>query len=106
VAFGAARCPHLDAERQRYRGNTSRRPDDTIDPLEADGAGAALAATRWIHDRFDELRREVAAGSRHAELIDMHHQIAGNLLFLRFEFTTGDAAGHNMTTRQPTSSSP
>ena len=36
--------------------------------------------------------------SRFAKLIDMHAQIVGSLLYLRFEFTTGDAAGHNMVT--------
>jgi hydroxymethylglutaryl-CoA reductase (NADPH) len=29
----------------------------------------------------------------------MHSQIAGNLLFLRLEYTTGDASGHNMVTQ-------
>jgi hydroxymethylglutaryl-CoA reductase (NADPH) len=44
---------------------------------------------------FEEV---VATTSRFAKLIDMHSQIAGNLLFIRFEFTTGDASGHNMVT--------
>lgn len=40
----------------------------------------------------------VASKSRFAELIDLHFQYAGNLLFVRFDFTTGDASGHNMVT--------
>ena len=36
--------------------------------------------------------------SRFAELIGFRHEITANLLFLRFEFTTGDASGHNMAT--------
>ncbi|WP_024803529.1 hydroxymethylglutaryl-CoA reductase [Nocardia sp. BMG51109] len=67
--------------------------------LEADDAATALAAVGRLRDRFDELRDVVTAGSRHAHLIDMHHRITGNLLYLRFECTTGDAAGHNMTTQ-------
>ncbi|MGW6333078.1 hydroxymethylglutaryl-CoA reductase [Nocardia rhamnosiphila] len=67
--------------------------------LEADNADAAYRVARLLHGRFEELRKVVTTTSRYAELIDMHHQIAGNLLFLRFEFTTGDAAGHNMTTQ-------
>ncbi|MCF7848238.1 MAG: hypothetical protein K9M45_05250 [Kiritimatiellales bacterium] len=43
----------------------------------------------------------VESTSRFARLIDLHSQIAGNLLFLHFEFTTGDAADHNMVTRCP-----
>ncbi|GAB2713234.1 hydroxymethylglutaryl-CoA reductase [Nocardia thraciensis] len=67
--------------------------------LEADNAATAHTAVDRLLDDFDALRDIVATGSRYARLIDMHHQIAGNLLFLRFEFTTGDAAGHNMTTQ-------
>lgn len=66
--------------------------------LEAKDAGTALAAIRQLAGELPELRRVVSGCSRYAELIEMHHQIVGNLLFLRFEFTTGDAAGHNMVT--------
>jgi hydroxymethylglutaryl-CoA reductase (NADPH) len=40
----------------------------------------------------------VAGTSRFARLLDLHTQIAGNLLFVRFELSTGDASGHNMVT--------
>jgi hydroxymethylglutaryl-CoA reductase (NADPH) len=36
--------------------------------------------------------------SRFARFLDMHTQVVGNLIFLRFEFNTADAAGHNMST--------
>ncbi|WP_330179041.1 hydroxymethylglutaryl-CoA reductase [Nocardia sp. NBC_01503] len=66
--------------------------------LEADDARTAYTAVRLLEHDFGQLREVVSNGSRYAELIGLHHQIAGNLLFLRFEFTTGDAAGHNMAT--------
>ncbi|MCW4459290.1 hydroxymethylglutaryl-CoA reductase [Microbacterium sp. MPKO10] len=66
--------------------------------FEADDAGSALAAARRIEADLPALQAVVSATSRFATLIDINHQIVGNLLFLRFEFTTGDAAGHNMVT--------
>ncbi|WET80803.1 hypothetical protein P3102_06080 [Amycolatopsis sp. QT-25] len=66
--------------------------------LEADDAETAVAAVRQLNDDLPELRRLVSERSRFAELVTMNHQIAGNLLFLRLEFTTGDASGHNMAT--------
>ncbi|MFI1917927.1 hydroxymethylglutaryl-CoA reductase [Nocardia sp. NPDC020380] len=66
--------------------------------LEADDAAAALTATRELERQLPQLQTIVAGTSRYAQLIGLHHQITGNLLFLRFEFTTGDASGHNMAT--------
>ncbi|WP_405164566.1 hydroxymethylglutaryl-CoA reductase [Nocardia sp. NBC_01499] len=66
--------------------------------LEADDAATAYATVKQLNDQFVQLQEVVAGSSRHAELIDLHHQITGDLLFLRFEFTTGDASGHNMAT--------
>lgn len=47
----------------------------------------------------DELKAVVATTSRFAHLEDWHTQIVGNLLYIRFSMSTGDAAGHNMTTK-------
>jgi len=40
----------------------------------------------------------IAETSRYTRLLDMHIQVVGTLIYLRFEFSTGDASGHNMTT--------
>jgi hydroxymethylglutaryl-CoA reductase (NADPH) len=66
--------------------------------VEADDAAAALAVAQGLRTRLPEVAAAAAATSRYAELIDLHTQIAGNLLFVRFEYRTGDAAGHNMAT--------
>ncbi len=66
--------------------------------LEADDAGTALAAARRLHDDLPRLREIVSGCSRYANLVELHHQIVGNLLFVRFDLTTGDASGHNMVT--------
>lgn len=66
--------------------------------VEADDARTAYSASLEINARVDELRAIVRSCSRFAELVGVRHEIAGNLLFVRLEFTTGDAAGHNMVT--------
>jgi hydroxymethylglutaryl-CoA reductase (NADPH) len=67
--------------------------------FEAPDAIVAFQCLEKIRKIFPDLGNVVGTTSRFAKLIDMHSQIAGNLLFLRFEFTTGDASGHNMVTQ-------
>jgi hydroxymethylglutaryl-CoA reductase (NADPH) len=66
--------------------------------VEAVDSHTALTAARTVDARFEELREVVRGCSRFAELIGIRHEIAANLLFIRFEFSTGDASGHNMAT--------
>ncbi|GAA2035111.1 hydroxymethylglutaryl-CoA reductase (NADPH) [Nocardiopsis rhodophaea] len=66
--------------------------------VEADDAATAHSAALQIDARFEELRETVRTCSSYAELVGIRHEIAGNLLFVRWEFTTGDASGHNMAT--------
>lgn len=66
--------------------------------LEADDALGAFNALDQIKRRKDDLNQVVSESSRFAKLIDLHSQIVGNLIYLRLEFTTGDASGHNMVT--------
>ena len=66
--------------------------------LEAADAYAAHQAIQSLQSRMDDLNAVVAQSSRVAKLIDMHSQVVGNLIYLRLEFTTGDASGHNMVT--------
>lgn len=66
--------------------------------LEADDALEAYKALESIKSRKDDLNQVVATTSRFAKLIDMNSQIVANLIYLRLEFTTGDASGHNMVT--------
>ncbi|WP_281647827.1 hydroxymethylglutaryl-CoA reductase [Parendozoicomonas sp. Alg238-R29] len=66
--------------------------------LEAEDASHALSAWQSLSARKEEMNMVVRETSRFARLIDLHHQIVGNMLYVRLEFTTGDAAGHNMVT--------
>ena len=64
----------------------------------APSAARALRAAAEIDARMPELREVVARGSRYAELTGVRSETVGDLLFVRFAFRTGDAAGHNMAT--------
>lgn len=66
--------------------------------LEAPNAGVAAKRLQEIQQRHQDLQNVVSQSSRFAKLIDTHHQVVGNLIYLRLEFTTGDASGHNMAT--------
>jgi len=67
--------------------------------LEAPDAAAAVQFIAALRERQTELAAQAAATSRFARLLDWRHQIVGNLIYLRLEMLTGDAAGHNMVTR-------
>lgn len=67
--------------------------------LQADSAQTCLSVIQALNETRAQLEDIVKSTSRFARLLDINHQIAGNLLYLRFEFLTGDAAGHNMVTQ-------
>ena len=64
----------------------------------ADAAGAQQAALA-IRARRGELDAVVGTTSSHATLVEVHDEVVGNLLFIRFALETGDASGHNMVTK-------
>lgn len=64
----------------------------------ASDAERAFAAGQVIRERFTQLGEAVSARSSHTRLVEVHDEIVGGLLFVRFAFTTGDASGHNMVT--------
>ncbi len=66
--------------------------------LAAPDAAAALQVVTALRDRSAAMAAAAEAGSRHAKFLGWHHQLAANLIYLRLEISTGDAAGHNMAT--------
>lgn len=67
--------------------------------LEAPDAPYAHLITSALKSYREELVKVVSATSRYTELEDWNIQIVGKLIFIRFSMITGDAAGHNMTTK-------
>lgn len=67
--------------------------------LAAPSARSAHDSIAAIATRREEMAGVAAATSRFAQLLDTHFQQVGNLIYIRLEFSTGDAAGHNMATK-------
>jgi len=67
-------------------------------------AGDALALARWIEERVDEMREWLRAAdiqelSKHAVLREVKTHVVGPMCHVLWRFTTGDAVGANMMTR-------
>lgn len=67
--------------------------------LRATDAAAAHQAVTDILGARSVLQQVVSTTSRFARLRDIHDEIVGNLLFLRFSFASADASGHNMVSK-------
>ena len=67
--------------------------------VDAPGAEGARDLIAFLEAHRAELAATTAGTSRFAQLKDVHYEVVGHLVYVRFEFTTGDAAGHNMATR-------
>ena len=52
---------------------------------------------RWLELRFADVKAAAEATTRIGKLVDIEQYAVGNLLYTRFNYTTGDAAGQNMT---------
>ena len=62
-----------------------------------DDALEAREFGKWLNDNIDSIRGVVATSSQTAKLIEIEQYIVANMMYTRFCYTTGDAAGQNMT---------
>jgi hydroxymethylglutaryl-CoA reductase (NADPH) len=60
-------------------------------------AGEAREFGRWVAENLDAIRREAESTTRSGKLLDIGQYQVGPLRYLRFNYSTGDAAGQNMT---------
>jgi hydroxymethylglutaryl-CoA reductase (NADPH) len=51
----------------------------------------------WLDERFDDIKAAAEATTRSGRLQNIERYSAGRILYTRFNYTTGDAAGQNLT---------
>src|SRR4051794_7878632 len=51
----------------------------------------------WLDEHFDEIKEAAEATTRSGKLQNIEKFTAGRILYTRFNYTTGDAAGQNLT---------
>jgi hydroxymethylglutaryl-CoA reductase (NADPH) len=64
-----------------------------------DSAREARAFRDWVHEHYEDVRREAEATSSVAKLLFIDFYLANKFAYARFNFATGDAAGQNMVGR-------
>jgi len=58
----------------------------------------SLIFCKWVDSHFSAIKKVAEQHSNHAKLLELTHFVTGRSVHLKFVFSTGDAAGQNMTT--------
>jgi hydroxymethylglutaryl-CoA reductase (NADPH) len=51
----------------------------------------------WLRDNFDDIKAAAETTTKSGKLIEIEQYTAGRMVYTRFDYTTGDAAGQNLT---------
>ena len=81
-------------------GVTTTILDDAMQRAPAfvfESAREARAFGEWLTERFTDIKEAAEATTRSGKLRGIEQYAASRILFTRFDFTTGDAAGQNLT---------
>lgn len=62
------------------------------------GIEEAVRLVEWVREHYEELKEAAESTTRHGKLVAIEPYHAGNMVWLRFTYTTGDAMGMNMAT--------
>jgi hydroxymethylglutaryl-CoA reductase (NADPH) len=62
-----------------------------------ESAREARAFGEWLEEHFDEIKTVAESTTRSGRLQDIEQYSASRMLYTRFNYTTGDAAGQNLT---------
>jgi hydroxymethylglutaryl-CoA reductase (NADPH) len=60
-------------------------------------ARGSRAFGEWLRENFDDIKTAAETTTRSGRLQDIEQYSAGRMLYTRFNYTTGDAAGQNLT---------
>ncbi len=60
-------------------------------------ARGSRAFGEWLRENFDEIKAAAETTTQSGKLQDIEQYSAGRMLYTRFNYTTGDAAGQNLT---------
>jgi hydroxymethylglutaryl-CoA reductase (NADPH) len=81
-------------------GVTTTILDDRMQRAPAFVFGSAREARefgRWLREHFAEIAAAAESTTRSGKLIEIEQYSASRMLYTRFDYTTGDAAGQNLT---------
>jgi hydroxymethylglutaryl-CoA reductase (NADPH) len=51
----------------------------------------------WLGERFDDIKAAAETTTKSGKLLEIERYTAGRMVYTRFDYTTGDAAGQNLT---------
>jgi hydroxymethylglutaryl-CoA reductase (NADPH) len=51
----------------------------------------------WLRENFDDIKKAAETTTSSGKLIEIEQYTAGRIVYTRFDYTTGDAAGQNLT---------
>jgi hydroxymethylglutaryl-CoA reductase (NADPH) len=60
-------------------------------------AREARAFGEWLREHYEEIRAAAESTTRSGKLVEIEQYSASRILYTRFNYTTGDAAGQNLT---------
>jgi hydroxymethylglutaryl-CoA reductase (NADPH) len=52
---------------------------------------------QWLRDNFEDIKKAAETTTKSGKLIEIEQYTAGRMVYTRFDYTTGDAAGQNLT---------
>jgi len=62
-----------------------------------ESARQSRAFGEWLDERFEDIKAAAETTTKSGKLQDIEKYSAGRILYTRFNYTTGDAAGQNLT---------